>query len=84
MHLYEIIYRKDGPYQGKYQYALIGKANSLEEAREKRKVSGDIVVWADTHKVVQDPTWLWEWEKQKQNDSYAYRAHVQGYGPKER
>lgn len=37
-------------------------ASTLSEANAKRVVAGDIVVHADSRKVVTDPSWLWEWE----------------------
>ena len=44
---------------------------TLEEAKSKREVSGDLVVDMATGRIVTDETWLWEWEKEK---SYAKAA----------
>ena len=35
---------------------------TLFEAREIRKVSGDVVIDLETGKVAQSHEWLWEWE----------------------
>lgn len=58
-------------------YALIGTAETIEEAKEKRVVSGDLVVHAVTHNVVQDIGWLWDWERNNPQ-SYAFRAIQKG------
>ena len=44
-------------------YARIGGADTLEGARDRRAMSGDLVVHGDTHKVVTDPSWLSPWER---------------------
>lgn len=55
-------------------YSLIAKdIRSLEEAKAKRNVGGDLVVDAFTHRVVDDSAWLFDWEKAKPN-CYAKRA----------
>lgn len=50
---------------------LMGKATSLEDAKAKRVVSGDLVFLDG--KVCSDPSWLWDWEK-ADPDSYAKRC----------
>lgn len=69
--MFEIHFRKwrDNP----QAFSLVGKATTLEEARDKRCMSGDLVVHAGTHRIVKSQKWLWDWE-QKNSDSYAQRA----------
>jgi len=63
--IYEIRYYQDWS----SRYILLATCASLEEARELRKVSGDLVVNSTTDMVVADPQWLWDWEK---HDPRAY------------
>lgn len=46
---------------------------TLEHAAQARVASGDLVVDAETGKIVTDPSWLWDWEK-KEPRSWARRA----------
>ena len=43
------------------EYILVGTAKSLAEAKELRRVSGDLVFGNDG-KIVKDLRWLWDWE----------------------
>lgn len=43
---------------------------TLAEARDRREVSGDVVVHTGTFQVVKSDEWLWDWEKVKTTDSY--------------
>lgn len=63
--MYEIRYYQDWS----SCYVLLATCDSLDEARELRKVSGDLVVEQATNTVVADPCWLWDWEK---HDPSAY------------
>ena len=65
--MYEIRYYQDWS----SRYVLLATCSSLDEARELRKLSGDLVVDSTTDTVVADPQWLWDWEK---HDPRAY-AH---------
>lgn len=58
--MYEIRYYQDWS----SRYVLLATCDSIDEARELRKVSGDLVVESATDTVVADPCWLWDWEKQ--------------------
>ena len=73
--MYEIRYYQDW----NSQYILIATCASLDEARELRKVSGDLVVDSTTNVVVADPRWLWDWET-KAEHSYA-RQHLGRHRP---
>lgn len=46
---------------------------TLAEARDLRFVSGDLVVYSGTMKIVPDDEWLWDWEKNSPQ-SYAQRG----------
>lgn len=52
---------------------IVARADTLEEAAKLRKVSADLVVDAETHKLVDDTTWMWDWEV-KAKTSYVNRA----------
>jgi hypothetical protein len=70
--MYEIHFRRS--FNSKTDYTVIARnIDTLEEAEKLRVVSGDLVVWADTHEVVKDPAWLFDWERKDPN-SYAMRA----------
>ena len=74
MRTYELHYRRD--YNTPNDYVIVGKRwffTSLEEAREARVASGDLVVDRRTKRVVNDPAWLWEWEREKPG-CYARKA----------
>ena len=43
------------------------RCNTLEEAREKRMVSSDLVWEEATGKIVKDPGWLFDWERKDPN-----------------
>ena len=58
---FEVHFRRSSGVQGDYSH--IGVADTLEGARGCRAVSGDLVVHADTHKIVTDPGWLFPWEQ---------------------
>ena len=47
--------------------------DSLEKAKEARRVSGDLVVLWGTTKVVNSQDWLWDWEKTNP-DCYSQKA----------
>lgn len=64
---YEVHHRRY--YNTPNDFALIAKCKTLEEAKKKRVVSGDLVVHAHNHKIVVNSEWLWDWEKK---DSYCY------------
>jgi hypothetical protein len=66
--MYEIRYYQDWS----NRYLLLATCASLDEARELRKVSGDLVVDGATDTVVADPQWLWDWEKHEPG-AYACR-----------
>ncbi len=60
--VFEIHFRRLAESQGDYSY--IGGADTLEGARDRRAVSGDLVVHGETHKIVTNLTWLFPWERQ--------------------
>lgn len=62
--MYRVIHCND---QMHGAYRVFEYCETLEEAREARKVSGDIVV-DDEGAVVTDPSWLFSWETE---ESYA-------------
>ena len=74
-HKYEIHHRRW--YDTPRSFTLFAKCNTLGEARRHRIVSGDLVVHATTHKIVQDPEWLWGWEK-ADPDCYVQKAIKSG------
>jgi len=47
--------------------------SSVEDAKNLRKCSGDLVVYGGTNHVVVSNEWLWEWEKEDPT-SYASRC----------
>lgn len=58
---------------------LLGVADTLEEARTKRKVTGDLVFHADTCRINTSAEWLWD-DERATPQCYAQRAqrnHVQ-------
>lgn len=66
--MYEIQHRRwynDPKYSG--NVLIASGISSLEEAREKRVCSGDLVVDSTTKKIVTDLAWLWDWEKDRVN-----------------
>jgi len=69
---YDIHFRRD--HDKPHDYALIAiSLPSLEAARDARKVSGDLVVYAGTTNIVKNKSWLWDWEK-ADPDVYAQLA----------
>lgn len=75
--MYEIQYRTYfwDPYPNwlRTHLRLPSGLRTLEEAKEARVVSGDLVIDSDSGKIVTDPAWLWDWEV-RDADSYAQRA----------
>lgn len=70
--MYEIHFRRSAV--SKRDFSLIASGiNTLEEARNKRSVSGDLVVYASNHEVVKSYDWLFDWEKLNPN-CYAQQA----------
>lgn len=60
--MYEVHFRRC--FTNEKDYALIASGlTTLQEARDARKIAGDLVVEAATKKIVVDDSWLWEWEK---------------------
>lgn len=51
---------------------VYSRHNTIEQAMRARKVSGDVIVHANTSHVVANMGWLWEWER-KDFKSYAHR-----------
>ena len=68
---FEIHFRRSSGSQDDYSY--IGGADTLEGARERRAMFGDLVVHGDTHKIVTDLAWLSPLEK-ADSSCYAQRA----------
>lgn len=75
--MYRVIYCQDQEFGA---YRVLERAETLNEARELRKVSGDIVI-DDNDQVVTDRAWLFPWEttlgganpRSKGRRSYALR-----------
>lgn len=61
------------------QAAFLGQYDSIESAAASRAVSGDLIVWADTLKIVECPTWLWGWEIFSPTNSYAHRKIAESF-----
>jgi hypothetical protein len=60
-------------YFGPQSYQVVAAGlETLQEAKSKRVISGDVVVHHGTTVVVKDPSWLWDWERDNPQ-SYAYR-----------
>ena len=74
---FEIHFRRLAESEGDYSY--IGGADTLEGARARREVSGDLVVYGETHKIVIDPKWLFPWE-QEDPSCYAQQAIRREHG----
>ena len=53
-------------------YAVAKNIPTLGAASAARRMTGDLVVYAGTLRVVPDETWLWGFEKTEKN--YAYQA----------
>lgn len=53
-------------------YSSPKQCNTLEEARSLRDVSGDLVFFEETKRIVPSEAWLFDWEK-KEQDCYAKR-----------
>jgi len=70
--MYEIHFRRN---YGTINDRVVVKTGirSLEEAKNLRFTSGDLVVHIGSHRIVRDPAWLWDWEKKDLN-CYAQRA----------
>lgn len=59
---YEIRHYRYFPDPFRRDYMLIGKANTLQQAKSMRAVSGDLVFDTETDTLSVDQQWLWEWE----------------------
>ncbi len=72
--MYDIIFKKDS-YCGHNRFCpnvtIKSRIETLERAKEERKVSGDLVVFEGTLNIVPDENWLFDWEKNNPK-SYAY------------
>ena len=61
-----------------FDFTVVGQATTLDDARETRVVSGDLVFDSETGKIVShDDTWLWEWERRDPR-CYAKRMMANG------
>ena len=57
---YDVIFQSDNQPEN---FAVIACGlTSIAEAREARRVSGDIVVFHNTMEIVSNTDWLWDWE----------------------
>jgi hypothetical protein len=65
---YEVRYYQDWS----SRYVVIATCASIDEARSRRQLSGDLIVDVASDKVVLDPSWLWDWECDN-HASYAYQ-----------
>lgn len=71
--MYEIHHRRF--FHSRRDFARIASGvPTLEEAKARRQVSGDLVVHADTYEVVKSDEWLWDWEKKEERPGYARKA----------
>lgn len=70
--MYEIHFRRSFTNKGDYT-TIAENIKTLAEAATLRQLSGDLVVYAATHKVVPDTAWLFEWEL-LDKDCYARKA----------
>jgi hypothetical protein len=59
--MFRVIYTND---QKLGVYRVMGRAETLEEAKKLRQVSGDIVV-TEEGAVCTDPSWLWGYENEE-------------------
>lgn len=81
--MYEIHSRKDtangyGEHYTIHHFTVLHRnIPTLEAAAKLRVASGDLVVVARTHRVVQDTKWLFDWEKENPN-AYAHCLVVAG------
>ena len=74
--MFDIHFRRH--FNSKNDYVEVKRnLDTLEQARDSRAVSGDLVVFAGTMDVVPSDEWLWDWEKQD-SQSYAQRAMNHG------
>ena len=72
--MYQLHFRRFLHDQKDYVMLLGGQMfSTLEQARDARQVSGDLVVGAGTTEVVRSTRWMWDWEK-ADPISYAMRA----------
>ena len=75
--MYEVHFRRH--MCNKHDKIVIKKdCSNLQEAKEARRVSGDLVVYADSHKVVENFAWLWDFEL-RDPKSWARLAIERGY-----
>jgi hypothetical protein len=70
MKLYLVIFHRDTPgWKENRDFVIVGYADNVEDCKEQRSASGDIVVEAQSLNVVDSESWLFAWEKGK--PSYA-------------
>lgn len=67
---YDVIYKNDREGWGAHHTVLSGPHLSLEDAKNARKVNGDLVVFHGTTDVVPSEDWLWE---DRSIETYALR-----------
>ncbi len=70
--MYEVQYRRYHNRTGDFSSIASG-LKTLEEAKQARAVSGDLVVESATDRIVTDKSWLWDWEREDPT-SYAHQA----------
>lgn len=67
---YDVVYwREDSKYRKLY---VATRLTSLVHAKALRRVTGDLVVYSGTDKVVPNQAWLWSWEKDDETN-YAFQ-----------
>ena len=71
--LYEVHFRRDFDTPKDYTNVSQLGLDTLEKAKEARKVSGDVVVYWQSKEIVKSQDWLWDWEKINPN-CFAQRA----------
>lgn len=68
---FEIHFRRR--FDSKKDFTKVGFASTIAEAKKLRKVTGDLIVHAETHEVVKSRVWLWDFELKDPN-CYAQKA----------
>lgn len=71
--MYEIHFRKNLECPDEYCLPYDRVFRTIEQARDARIVSGDLVVNPKNRKIITDRAWLWPWELEDVN-SYAHKA----------
>jgi len=73
--MYDIIFKRDGISGKQTQDFVVLSHNlpTLEAACAARKVSGDLVVYSGSDRVVPSMDWLWDWERANPK-TYAHKA----------